>query len=42
MWLLIDENKLEFDKKNKNTEKFEKWLKMYIKNFNTKGYKLTN
>ena len=29
-------------KRTTKSEKFEKCLKMYIKNFKTKGYKLTN
>ena len=42
LWPLNDESKLQFDEKNNKTEKFEKCLKMYIIDFKTKGYKLTN
>ena len=39
---LIDENKLQFDKRATNAEKFGKYLKMYIINLKTIiRYKLT-
>ena len=38
---LIDENKLQFDEKRTKTEKFEKYLKLYIINFKTIRYELT-
>ena len=34
--------KISLTKRTTRTEKFEKCLKMYIINFKTKGYKLTN
>ena len=38
---LIDENKLQFEEKVNKTEKFEKYLKMYIINLKTIRYKRT-